>query len=272
MSEPGDRTVIPVRHFKPLPPMPLDQAAARGREDVPFFSHYFCGRRLHDGQAAYVSEANATINVLATSNRWGKTTTMAVAHIHPCFYKLDAEPKYFIDGEYSHQHYLDCEYKTIHTAGLWDTAKLVWNDVLKILKQPRIAPFIAATPRTLPPHVEFTNGSQMLFRTLGDHGEGIDGNSFYVVSIDEAGWITNLREIINNVAEIRVADVRGKIHLIGTFKPGISGDFYYYARRASIETGTNIKFDHRATRDYYDEFGLTELIDEVRAQRKEFDL
>lgn len=240
-----------------LPDLPIDEAMKRGRNDPPFFSHYFLDRELHDGQAEYVTNAEATINILATSNRWGKTTTLAVRHIWRCFYKVGAEPRYLSPaGELDLRAYLEERYQTIHTAGLWDTTALVWKDALKIAQAPRLKPFIKATPRTLPPYIEFENGAQWLFRTLGDNGEGIDGNSFYYISIDEAGWIKQLRRIMNNVAEIRVADVRGCIDIVGTFKPGVSKDFYAYARQASVHTGRRIGFDHRDGRDYRSEFAL----------------
>lgn len=239
------------RLFQPLPDLPLDEAMQRGREDVAFFSHYWLARKLHDGQADYCANANASINVLPTSNRWGKTTLLAVRHYHKCFYKLGGEPRYIIDGRLDQSRYLKTPYKTVHTAGLWDTAKLVWDDCLRVAEESkRLSPWIKDAPRTLPPHITLLNGAQILFRTLGDHGEGIDGKSFYHISIDEAGWIKNLGAIMDNVARIRVADVRGTIDIVGTMKPGLSADFYKYGRRAAVYTGTKVSIDHRDGRDY----------------------
>jgi hypothetical protein len=153
--------------------------------------------------------------------------------------------------------FLKLRYETIHTAGLWDTCSIVWDDALKCIgDSPRLRAFIKDTPRTLPPNIKFQNGSKWKFRTLGDNGEGIDGNSFYLVSIDEAGWIKNLRRIIEGVARVRVADVRGRVDILGTFKPGIARDFYYYANRASVYTGRSIAFEHRDGKDYFAEMGL----------------
>lgn len=243
-----------------LPDMPLDVAMEMGRNDVGFFSHYFCRRQLHEGQLDYCTHADASINVLPTSNRWGKTSLLAIRHYHSCFYKLGAEGRFFVDDEFSLERYLRTKYFTVHTAGLWETAALVWQDALKILKDsPRLQPFISDYPRTLPPKIKFTNGSEWLFRTLGDNGENVDGHSFYLVSIDEAGWIPNLETIINNVIRVRVADVQGRIDLVGTMKVGISRDFYRYANRAAVYTGTKIAFDHRDGRNYWREFGVEAL-------------
>lgn len=241
-----------------LPDQDLVQAFERGRHDPCFFSHYFLRRKLHDGQAEFVTSGEATINVLATANRYGKTTVVSTRHLWRCFYKVGGEARYTnSDGSVNEAAWYELRYQTIHTAGLWDTCSLVWADALKIIQEsPRIRAFIEATPRTLPPHIKFRNGALWKFRTLGDHGEGIDGNSFYLVSIDEAGWISNLREIMDNVARVRVADVRGVIDILGTFKPGIGRDFYTYAVRASQYTGRGITFDHRDGRDYFREFGF----------------
>jgi hypothetical protein len=83
-----------------------------------------------------------------------------------------------------------------------------------------------------------------MFRTLGNNASGVDGKSIYYLSIDEAGWITGLDEMMRNVLRIRIADVRGIIDLVGTFKPGISRDFYKMCVRASAYTGVAIDFAH----------------------------
>lgn len=243
--------------YEDLPDRPLREAMERGRKDIPFFSHYFLRRKLHDGQIEYCENGQASINVLATANRYGKTTLLAVRHYHDLFYKVGAEERYVVDGQLDLERYLRTKYYTVHTAGLWDTAKLVWDDALKIIREsPRLQPFVKDSPRTLPPHITLQNGSRWLFRTLGDNGEGIDGHSFYRVSIDEAGWITNLETILNNVGRVRIADVGGCIDLVGTMKVGISRDFYRYANRASVYTGRKIAFDHRDGRNYFKEFGM----------------
>ena len=99
-------------------------------------------------------------------------------------------------------------------------------------------------PRTKPATVEFLNGSRWLFRTLGDHGEGIDGNSFYLITIDEAGWEPRLARIVDNVARIRVADVGGRLDLVGTAKPGLSQEFFEVALRAQAYLGDTRSLDH----------------------------
>lgn len=241
-----------------LPDMDFDRAYERGRADPPFFCHYFCERELHDGQAEWFASAEASINVLTTGNRYGKTSVVTCRHHWRNVYKVGAEPHFIRDGEFDLRNFHKRKYRTIHTAGLWDTAKLVWEDALQMNDDaPRLRPLIQQPPpRTLPPTITYFNRAKWLFRTLGDHGENIDGNSFYYISVDEAGWIQNLQEIMDNVLEVRIADVRGVIDLVGTMKPGLSKDFYAYARRASIYTGKKINFDHRDGRKYREEFGV----------------
>jgi hypothetical protein len=168
-------------------------------------------------------------------------------HYHACFYKSGAEPKYLTDaGELDPKRFLTTKYETVHTAGEWELASLTWDEALKILNDsPNLQAFVKDAPRSKPPHIDFINGARWKFRTLGHNAEGVDGKSIYVLSIDEAGWIERLQEMIDNVLRVRVADVRGRIVIVGTFKPGVSRDFYKIAARASAYTGAAISFDHK---------------------------
>jgi len=223
------------------------EALQRGREDDQFFSDFFLNRRLHDGQLEYVQNANATVNCLATANRYGKTTVLLHVHTKACVYKTGGEPKYAADGEVDDLAFFQLRYHTIHTAGDFETAALVWEDAHKIRNESaNLRALIKDAPRSKPPHIDFITGSRWKFRTLGYDASGIDGNSFYVITIDEAGWIDGLEKMMGNVIRVRVADVRGVIHLVGTFKPGISKDFYKFCVRASAYTGKGITLDHRS--------------------------
>jgi hypothetical protein len=225
---------------------------ARGRTDHQFFSRTFLNRTLHDSQLEYVQNAHASVNCLATANRWGKTTVLSHVHYHGNVYKIGGEPKYLdpVTGAVDFDRWFSLRYNTVHTAFLSETALLVWDEATKIKNEsPRMAAFIKDAPRSIPPHITFIHGGKWKFRTLGNDASGIDGNSFYVISIDEAGWVPGLETMMNNVVRIRVADVRGVIHLAGTFKPGISKDFYKFCVRASSHSGRTLGFDHRTDED-----------------------
>lgn len=225
----------------------LLEALQRGREDDQFFSSFFLNRKLHDGQLEYVQNANATVNCLATANRWGKTTVLLHVHAKANVYKTGGEPKYAPDGFVDEDLFFRLKYHTIHTAGDFETASLVWEDAHKIRNESaNFRALIRDAPRSKPPHIDFITGGRWKFRTLGYDASGIDGNSFYVITIDEAGWIEGLERMMGNVVRVRVADVRGVVHLVGTFKPGISKDFYKFAVRAGAYTGRGITFEHRS--------------------------
>lgn len=224
------------------------EALSRGRHDHQFFSRTFLNRTLHDGQLEYVENANATVNCLATANRYGKTTLLSHRHFHKGIYKIGGESRYLdpVTGVIDGERFSRLRYNTIHTGLLWETAALVWDESHKIINEsPRLEAFIKERPKSKPPHIQFIHGSKWKFRTLGHNAEGIDGNSFYHISIDEAGWAENLEEMMQNVIRVRVADVQGTIDIVGTFKPGVSKDFYKFCVRASAYTGRGLGFDHR---------------------------
>jgi len=226
-------------------------AVEMGRADQQFFWAYFLGRLCHAGQLRYVSHAEATINVLACANRYGKTTLLAGRHFHKGIYKVGGEPNYVRDdGVFDLDAFKKLKYRTIHAAGEWEQAKHVWEDMHRLIDEnPPLEAFIKDRPRSMPPHISYVGGGRTLFRTLGIGSSGIDGDSFYYISIDEAGWIDALEKMMTNVLRVRVADVRGIIDIVGTFKPGVSKDFYKYAVRAAANTGAGIAFDHRGTED-----------------------
>lgn len=232
------------------------EALVRGRHDHEFFGAVILGRRPHPGQLEVLENANATVNLLPTSNRWGKTTVLPHIYSHGCIYKVGGEDRYMRWNEVEAKWRIDqtlfntLRYHTIHTGGDWETASLVWDEMHKLLKDaPNFRPFVIDAPRSLPPHMNFFNGSRLKFRTLGHDARGIDGNSFYIIGVDEAGWIEGLEEMLQNVIRVRVADVRGRIYLVGTMKPGISKDFFKESVRAAIRTGQKVVLDHRSEID-----------------------
>jgi hypothetical protein len=229
----------------------LLDAFARGRNDPVYFCDFFLGRKLHDGQAEFFTNSQAKINALATANRWGKTTEVSGLHCHAGMYKTGAEWRYFEpDGTLSLDVFTKLKYETVHTAGEWEQADFVWQDMLTLIAQnPRLSAFIAAQPKSKPPYIKGINGWKFLFRTLGTNASNIDGKSIYLLTIDEAGWIANLDEMMRNVLRVRTADVHGRIVIVGTFKPGISRDFYKICVRASAYTGRKIGFAHATDED-----------------------
>ena len=229
----------------------LLEAFALGRSDPVFFCHWFLGRDLHDGQAHFMVEAEAKVNALACANRYGKTTLMACRHFHRGVYKVGGEWRYCDeDGSVNLDAFTALKYETVHTAGEWEQAALVWEDAHKLIgEQGRIAAFVSSMPKSKPPYIKGINGWKWMFRTLGTNASNIDGKSIYLLTIDEAGWIDSLEEMLRNVLRVRTADVRGVIDIVGTFKPGISRDFFKVCQRASNYTGRGIGFAHGSEDD-----------------------
>ena len=224
------------------------EALVRGRSDHEFFGAVFLNRTPHKAQLEFIENAEATNNILPTSNRWGKTTILSHIHFHSCIYKVGGEDRYLdAEGKILQDEFNRLRYHTIHTAGDWETAALVWDEAHKLIKEcVNLRPFVIDFPRSLPPHITFFNGARWKFRTLGHDARGIDGNSFYIITIDEAGWIEGLEGMLANVIRVRVADVRGRVYLVGTMKPGVSKDFFKESVRASSRTGVKAVIDHRS--------------------------
>lgn len=231
------------------------EAMIRGRNDHEFFGAVFLNRPPHPAQLDFLENANATMNLLPTANRWGKTTLLSHLHFHNCIYKVGAESRYLDDeGNFDQKAFNGTKYHTIHTAGDWETAALVWDEAHKLYNESvNLRAFIKDAPRSLPPHFDFIVGSRWKFRTLGHDARGIDGNSFYVITVDEAGWIDGLEDMTRNVIRVRVADVRGRIYFVGTMKPGISKDFYKFSVQASARTGVEVKLAHSSSQDDIEE-------------------
>jgi hypothetical protein len=220
---------------------------ARGRDDPQFFCRLFLGRTLHDSQMEFFVGSEAKLNCLATANRWGKTTLLSALHFHAGIYKTGAEWRYFDAAmNFDLDVFTKLKYELVHTAGEWEQASFVWEDALQLIAQnENLAPFVMAMPRSKPPHIKFIGGAKWMFRTLGVNASNIDGKSIYLLTIDEAGWVVDLDTMMRNVLRVRTADVYGRIVIVGTFKPGISRDFYKSCVRASAYTGRAISFDHQ---------------------------
>jgi hypothetical protein len=247
-----------------------EEAFERGRRDQSFFWHFFLLRCPHPGQRDFIENANASTNLLACSNRYGKTTLCAGRHIHKCVYKVGAEERYVSnDFKFDLRAFFRTKYRTAHTAGDWDQASEVLEDFERLVAESeRLAALVKKVTKAPKVEVEFVNGAKWLFRTLGVRGSGIDGKSFYLLSIDEGGWILDLEEMLHNVLTIRVADVRGQIDILGTFKPGMAKDFFKLCVRAAAQTGAGIGFDHRSE----DEGESVDLDGAIRKYARDFGL
>jgi hypothetical protein len=104
----------------------------------------------------------------------------------------------------------------------------VFKEAKRLLQTKTLRPLVKSFRSSPFPHIVFTNGSVLHCRSAHDDGKYIDGHRYQYLSIDEAGWISNLRYLMTNVILMRLAG-GGEIDLIGT--PKGYGDLYFYFER-----------------------------------------
>ena len=193
----------------------------RMSQDPVYFAEVMLPRKPHEGQAKFLREGNAYINVLVPGNRWGKSTVIAMRHIWHCMFKVGGKPS----GKHT---WATMPYETISAAYSADQAMIVYGEALRLLKHPAIAPFVTRVRTTPFPSIRFYNGAVFHCRSAHDGGKYLDGHAYRYVSIDEAGWIEDLKQLMNQVILMRLAG-GGMVDLIGT--PKGFGDLYWYANR-----------------------------------------
>lgn len=189
--------------------------------DPVFFCETLLPKRPHEGQVKWLQNADESINVLVPGNRWGKSTVIAMRHIWHCMFKVGAQPT----GKFT---WMTMPYETISAAHSADQALIVFNEARRLLAHPAMKPFVKSVRETPFPHIKFYNGAVFHCRSAHDGGKYLDGHAYRYVSIDEAGYISNLKDLMNGVIIMRLAG-GGMVDLIGT--PKGYGDLYWYASR-----------------------------------------
>lgn len=194
---------------------------AKCMNDPVFMANTLLPKKPHPGQVTWLRNSNQAINVLVPGNRWGKSTVIAMKHIYKCLSK-DGLPKM------SPEQWLAAPYETISVAHSADQAEIVFKEARRLLSDPVTKPFVASYRTTPFPTIRFFNGSVMHCRSGHDGGKYVDGHAYRYVSIDEAGWIDDLKGLMNGVILLRLAG-GGDVDLIGTPK-GYNDLYFYYSR------------------------------------------
>jgi len=189
------------------------------KADPVFFANKFLPKKPHPGQVTWLTNSNAAINVLVPGNRWGKSTVIAMKHIWKCVFRVGQTRDEKLAGD---------PYETISVAMSADQAEIVFREAKRLLSSKGLRPLVKAFRSSPFPHIIFTNGAVMHCRSAHDDGKYIDGHRYMYLSIDEAGWINNLRHLMTNVILMRLAG-GGEIDLIGTPK-GYNDLYFYYER------------------------------------------
>jgi hypothetical protein len=201
-----------------------------------YFSKYMLKSPPHPGQKTWLDNSTRPVNILVPGNRWGKTFVIAMSHIWHNAFKVG------LTGMTAEQRREE-PYATVSTAPSFDQAGLVYKAAKLLLSTAAMAPLVRRYRATPFPSIEFRNGSVMHVRSLHDDARYVDGHGYRFLSIDEAGWIPNLRQLIDSVLLMRLAG-GGKIDLIGTpkgkndlfwyYRKGELGEDKYYSQRGSI--------------------------------------
>ena len=203
------------------------------RDDPVLFANVFLSKKPHPGQVVWLTNSNHPINTLVPGNRWGKSTVIAMKHIWKCVMKVGMTPEQRRSRE---------AYETISVAMSADQSEIVFKEAKRLLQSKGLRPLVKTFRSSPFPHIIFTNGSVMHCRSAHDDGKYIDGHRYMYLSIDEAGWIPNLRHLMTNVILMRLAG-GGEIDLIGT--PKGYNDLYFYFERG--QRGVNGYYSQRGS-------------------------
>lgn len=221
----------------------------RSKADVVYFANNFLPKKPHPGQVTWLTNSTQFINVLVPGNRWGKSTVIAMKHIWKCVFRIGETKAAKLAGD---------SYETISVAQSADQAEIVFKEAKRLLSTKQLRPLVKAFRSSPFPHIVFTNGAVMHCRSAHDDGKYIDGHKYMYLSIDEAGWISNLRHLMNSVILLRLAG-GGEIDLIGTpkgyndlyfyFERGQRGINGYYSQKGSIFDNPFLPAEDLAMRD-----------------------
>lgn len=205
-------------------------------KDSALFADTFLWSGPHPGQRTWLNNSIFPINTLVPGNRWGKTYVIAMKHIHHNVFKKGLPAM-------DPQKWMLEPYQTVSTAPSFDQAGLVYKAARQLLATEQMKPLVRKFRATPFPSIEFWNGSVMHVRSLHDDARYVDGHGYRYLSVDEAGWIPNLRKLVDSVLLMRLAG-GGSLDFIGTpkgkndlywyFMQGIRDVPGYYSQRGSI--------------------------------------
>lgn len=202
----------------------LRRFVIRCKRDPVFFVRTMLGEIPHPGQEAWLNDAVEYINVLVPGNRYGKSYVIGFRHLWHAWLKVGTP---FRDQE----QWMREPYQTISLGATDDQARIVFRLIQRFLRHPAMRPFVVSERSSPFPQIKLWNGSVINVRSAAEGGKYVDGHAYRYVSVDEAGWIDDLKELMTNVLIMRLAG-GGKIDLIGTPK-GIGSGLYWYWNRAA---------------------------------------
>ena len=241
-------------------PLNLQRVLTDGYNDIPLFAEKLLGMPLHEGQIRFYKNAGKKVNVLVPANRWGKSITAAIKHIHHNFYKVGV-------GRGNTEAHQKAHYQTANLAPHSDATKPVFDAIKAIMTSSFAIPQADGTVvsnqcliewfldydhirNSTPYYIPFINNSGILFRSTGeDKGDSVQGKTFGYISYDEGGRSNHLEYEINSNIIPRLADLNGSLDIISTpdmksssilfhfelFEKGLHHEPGYYSQEGSIE-------------------------------------
>lgn len=210
------------------------------------------GSGVHSGQEDYFYHANKKYNILTCGNSWGKTEFLARKHAYDCIYKAGMN--------LSWREKMYVEYNTLNASYEYGVSEKVFNRITALRVKSRLMDFLIAKVDATDKKIWFKNGSTHAAGTTKDRGKHIEGDRFALLSIEEAGYETNLRYLRDSVLAPRTLVPSmpggGRIHFIGTPKPFSDPEYYvmfkrgldpreadYYSREGSTYENTYLDID-----------------------------
>ena len=219
----------------------FDEKALKMAQDFRAFARTGLGIDVHVGQMAFAAmvllrhqvtpyTAKFLTLMLASGNRAGKTSLLAMLIIYCCLRKLNRP---IPTTEEEAGRWLQLEYHWYHFGISQEVADLVYNDMVRILggthegQEGRGCPMAQGRELADWTSKEYgdyrwirfspeVGGAQVHFRTTGEKALGSLGKDMHGVSFDEAGIERNLDFLIKEVFNLRRLGTGGQLIMVST--------------------------------------------------------
>lgn len=229
-----------------------------GFEDPVYFAEWHLGICLHDGQKAWLRNADPVYNpkttrknLLLPSNRWGKTVVLAVRHIRFDYYKIGLEGNDDIvkDARYAtldlsphsaqitscYNYILDILQNKFPTFQRDEQGNILL-DKPKVANKCRIGDFYAGHNSTKN-QIYFNNNTMFAGLSTGeDMGASAQGKTYGLITYDECVLSHHLQDELFGRIFSRTFDLNAPIDLVSTFDvDGKSQQYLFHLLRGSIK-------------------------------------
>ncbi|MHB9019369.1 MAG: hypothetical protein ACYC3G_00625 [Minisyncoccota bacterium] len=206
---------------------------------------------VHSGQEDYFRNADKKFNTLTCGNSWGKTELLARMHAYYLIYK------YMLDMPPRQKAY--AAYDTGNVSYTYDVSEKVFTRLIQLRTQSPIMRYLVDRVDATKKKIWLKNGSTYVSGSTKDRGKYIEGERFALLTVEEAGYETNLTFLRDSVLKPRTLVPAipggGRIHFVGTPKPFSDPEYPlmfrkgldplepdYYSREGSTYENTFLDF------------------------------